>query len=277
VFIGVTIFVNNLFSNWIGNVHVGEAWIWILTALKYFWGFVVSWLFMFGVYKLVPNTKVANRAALAGGFIASVLLTIGKGSLNAYFQNAVSLESLYGSLGAIPLFMFWVYLMWLGVLFGLEVAATIQTVTMQGRDLQEVEQKRPQNGLVDPASVVWVMEVITDRFVQSKPATTREIADETLITEGIVCQIIERLHRAGLVHRLESQDSVSLARPPEQIPAESLIDIGFSLVDEGGTGRQSAFVQRLRDAQRTLARHATLGSLKRLDDTTECASQAIPS
>ena len=278
VFIGITLIINNRFSGWIDNVHLAEAWRWVLTAMKYIWGFVVSWLFMFGVYKLVPYTKVANRAALAGGFIASVLLTIGRGSLNAYFQNAVSLESLYGSLGAIPLFMFWVYLMWLAVLFGLEVAATIQTVTMQGRDLQEMEQKRPQNGLVDPASVVSVMELITERFAQSQPATTREIADETLITEGIVCQIIDRLHRAGLVHRLERQESsVSLARPPEQIPAESLIDIGYSLVDEGGSGKQSAFVQRLRDAQRRLARHATLGSLQRLRARSDVASQAISS
>ena len=70
---------------------------------------------------------------------------------------------------------------------------------------------------------------------------------------------------------------MSLARPPEQISAESLIDIGYSLVDEGGTGRHSAFVQRLRAAQKRLARHATLGSLQALDAAPAAANQAIPS
>jgi DNA-binding IscR family transcriptional regulator len=145
----------------------------------------------------------------------------------------------------------------------LEVSATIQMV--QGRhldELQDLQEKRPQNGLVDPAAVVSVMELVTERFRESKVITTREITDETLIAETIVCQIIDRLHGGGYIHRVERQDgAISLARPPEQISADKLVEIGYSLVDEGGVGRQSAFVQLLRDAQTRLARQATLATM----------------
>ncbi|MCI0363097.1 MAG: YihY family inner membrane protein [Phycisphaerales bacterium] len=272
VFIGITLYLDNRLGGIIANVG---GWSWLLTALKFTWGFCVAWLFMFAVYKLVPNTKVATQAALAGAFIAAAFITLGKATLNAYFDNAVSLESLYGSLGAIPLFMFWVYLMWLVVLFGLEVSATIQTVTMQGLALEEAEEKRPQNGLVDPAAVLPVMEIITERFMQASPVTTREIADETHIAESIVTQIIDHLHREGLVHRLSRDDSaVSLARPPEHICADQLIDIGYKLVDEGGVGRHSALAQRLREAQLSLARQATLASLLPVPARQNSANQA---
>ena len=77
-----------------------------------------------------------------GAFMAAVLLAIGRHVLGAYLENAVSISQLYGSLGLIPLFMFWVYLMWLVILFGLEVSATLQM--LHGRTLDKIEQRRAQ-------------------------------------------------------------------------------------------------------------------------------------
>jgi membrane protein len=271
VFIGVMLYLSNQFAVMIERV---ETMRWALSTANYIWSFAVTWLFMFAVYMLVPSTKVMARAALVGGFVSAAMLSIGKSSLDAYFSNAVSLESLYGSLGAIPLFMFWVYIMWLVVLFGLEVSATIQT--LQGRPLEELEQKRPQNGLVDPAAVLAVMELVNERFASSQVAQLREIADETFIPEGIVAQIIDRLVKAGLLHRLEGGDgAVSLACPPDQIPADRLIEIGYSLVDEGGVGRQSALIQRLRAAQTSLAQKTTLASLLGSNTPKPATSQAL--
>ena len=260
LFIGLTVVLDSQFEGMIARVETLQ---WMLTSAKVVYGFCAAWLFMFAVYRLVPNTRVATRAALAGSLVAALFWQAGRSLLGAYFNNAVSFGNIYATLGIVPIFMFFVYIMWLVVLFGLEVSATVQRV--QGGDLeelQELEDKRPQNGLVDPAAVLAVMEIITERFWMSTPASTREIADETLIAESIVKQILDRLHREGYIHRLDRDDgSVSLARPPEQIPAERLIEIGYSLVDEGGVGRQSALVIRLREAQKRLAEQTTLASL----------------
>jgi membrane protein len=237
-----------------------QAWKWLLTFAKVTWGFCVSWLFMFAIYRLVPNTKVASRAAMIGGFVSALFLVIGKGSLGAYFKHALSLQSLYGQLGLIPLVMFWMYLMWLVILFGLEVSATVQTLA--GRRLEELEDKRPQNGLVDPMSVLNMMEIITERFGQGLHTTARQIADETLVHESMVFCILDRLVERGVLHRVEGKEpGVTLARPPEQISGDALLEIGYSLADEGGAGRQSLLIQRLRDAQRNLAGQATLASI----------------
>jgi DNA-binding IscR family transcriptional regulator len=159
--------------------------------------------------------------------------------------------------------MFWMYLMWLLVLFGLEVAATIQYVqTHSLRELEQMDDKRPQAGLVDPAAVLVVMEVINERFVAGLPTTAREITDQTRIPEPIAHQILNRLAQAGMVHFLETEDrAVTLARPGEQICADRLIEIGYSMVDEGSRGRESRLVQRLREAQKRLAAQTTLASL----------------
>ena len=258
VFIGVTFYLDQKFGTFIQDIHTFK---WTLSALKLIWGFCVAWVFMFGIYKLVPNTLVSSRAALAGGFVAALSLQILKSSLGAYFENAVSLKSLYGSLGLIPVFMFWLYLLWLMLLFGLEVSATVQT--LHGRRLEEIEEKRRQNGMVDPGAVLLVMEMVTERFAESKPTTCRQISDETSIAEWIVVQIVDHLVHANLLHRVSGEDgAVTLACPPENVPVQRLIEVGYAMVDEGQeTARRSAFLQRLRDCQQELAARATLATL----------------
>jgi membrane protein len=242
--------------------HVADVqgWASFLRFAPVVWGFLATWIVMWLFYWLVPNTAVAVRPAMMGAFVSAMLLGLGMRSLGAYVQNAVSLSQLYGSLGLIPVFMFWVYVMWLVVLFGLEVAATLQM--LGGRRLEEIESRRARTGLVDPASVLTVMQAVARRFQSSRPTTPRDVVDETSISEQTVARMLERLAEAGFLHRLDTEDgALVLARPPDQISAAELIEIGFRMVDEGAGDSGPPFLQRLREAQRNLARQVTLAAL----------------
>ncbi len=254
---GVTI----VSSGWIERKATElEGWFALAQWLQVIWGFVVSWLMVCFFYKTVPNTNVAIRPALMGAFVAALLLELGKSGLALYFRQAVSLSQLYGSLGLVPVFMFWVYVMWLFILLGLEVSATLQS--LRGRRLQEMEARRGRSGLVDPAAVLIVMQVIARHFAVSQVTTSRDVADETGLPESTVASMLEHLIEAGFLHRLETgEGAVTLARPPEQIPADQLIDIGFRMVDEGTSDQRPALLDHLRDAQKNMARKATLASL----------------
>ncbi len=228
------------------------------------WSVSLGWMLLFAVYKLIPSTTVGIRPALVGAFASSVLLEIGKRFFDAYLSNAFSISHLYGSLGLIPLFMFWMYLMWLAVLFGLEVSATLQMI--HGRDLEETRQRRSRhNGLFDPVSVVTVMEVIAARFNEGKSTGARFVAEACSLPEAVVVTIVGRLVESGILHRVETEENaVALARPPEQVTAEELIEIGFQLVDDASSSRHSPLVERLRLAQRSLAGQTTLANLSTL-------------
>ena len=67
---------------------------------------------------------------------------------------------------------------------------------------------------------------------------------------------------------------MTLARPPEQVSADRVIEIGFAMVDEVGSGRRSSIVQRLRDAQRQLAGQMTLAALIRTTPAAAAPDQA---
>lgn len=105
-------------------------WDWLLWSLLTVWNFFLAWAALLLLYRLVPMTNVYSRPAMIGAFVAAVLLILGKGSLGLYFSHAISLHQMYGSIGLVPVFMFWMYLMWLIILLGLQVAAIVQQVTV---------------------------------------------------------------------------------------------------------------------------------------------------
>jgi len=247
---------------WIGNLLESffterGGWWSVAKAAPAVWNFLVLWMVTFFVYKLIPNTNVTYRPGLFGALLAAVLLEVGKRTLGAYFAKAVLVGQLYGSLGLIPVFMFWVYVMWLIVLFGLEVSASLQM--LRGRRLEELDGHR--TGLVDPTSVLLVMQVVARYFEASQPTTAREIADEVSISEQTVILMLDDLITAGIVHRPDQDGAIAMARPPDQISAEELLEIGYRMCDESEASRASSIIRRLRDAQKGLAGQITLDKM----------------
>ena len=66
---------------------------------------------------------------MIGAAIATLLLMLGQATLSLYFNHAISLKQMYGSLGLLPIFMFWLYLMWLIILLGLQVSSILESVS----------------------------------------------------------------------------------------------------------------------------------------------------
>ena len=84
------------------------------------------------------------------------------------------------------------------------------------------------------------------------------------------------LEEARTLERLALAEAVCDRCWQERIetPAQRLIDIGFSLVDEAANGRKSPLLDRLREAQRTMAAQATLASLLTTGTPSATGSQA---
>ncbi len=133
---------------------------------------------------------------------------------------------------------------------------------LHGRSLDEMEHPSARNGLVDPAAVLTVVEVVAEQFVAGgRPMTVLQVADATSISEPIIARIVERLIQHEWLLRIEGPDAtLSLAKPPEQMNAGELIELGYQMVDEG-QGRVSALVSKLRDAQQDAAEGVTLATL----------------
>ncbi|HUL57449.1 MAG TPA: YhjD/YihY/BrkB family envelope integrity protein, partial [Usitatibacter sp.] len=87
--------------------------------------FAVSAAAFFLIYRLIPHLVVPWRHALAGGVVAAILFEVAKQGFAFYVAHAPMYNMVYGTFAAVPLFLLWIYLSWLIVLFGAELAAAL--------------------------------------------------------------------------------------------------------------------------------------------------------
>ena len=77
------------------------------------------------IYSVVPSRHVPLRHALLGGLFAAVLFESMKHFFGIYITRVPTYNLIYGTFAAIPLFLVWIYLSWITVLLGAEVAAAL--------------------------------------------------------------------------------------------------------------------------------------------------------
>ncbi|MDE0889905.1 MAG: YihY family inner membrane protein [Phycisphaerales bacterium] len=259
VLLGAVPFLTGLFATFESSL---PEWAWLTTSLRFATGTLILWLLLVMTYMWVPNTTVEARPAMIGAFTAAILIEAAKNLLGIYTAHALTLNKLYGSLGLIPLFMFWMYLMWMFVLLGLEVSAIIQT--LRGRDIEVLARADEEEGLVDPAIAIRVVEFVATSFDQGRPAEADEVSRELKLDLRLVRAMLDRLEQAGIVARLQQIDGYTLARPADQIDLAVILSIGFAFADEKAPNVDPLF-ERLRDAQRAAVAGLSLGVVIRGD------------
>jgi len=104
------------------NIAPGE-WPWIWNAAAYAAPFVVTLITFLLVYKIVPNTRVPWKAALAGALFAGGLWEIVKLGFSYYVAHFANYSMVYGSLAGIVLWMIWVNLSVVLTILGAQFAA----------------------------------------------------------------------------------------------------------------------------------------------------------
>jgi len=84
------------------------------------------------LYAAVPNRTVPAYDALAGGIMAGIGVALLRFGFHLYVADFKAYQSVYGALAALPILLFWMYLVWAAVLAGAELTACLMEETGKG-------------------------------------------------------------------------------------------------------------------------------------------------
>ncbi|WP_085584907.1 YihY family inner membrane protein [Thalassospira mesophila] len=71
----------------------------------------------------MPNRSVVILDGMAGGVVAAVLFEALKKGFGLYVSTFPTYQTLYGAVAVVPIFLIWMYLTWMVILLGAQVAA----------------------------------------------------------------------------------------------------------------------------------------------------------
>ncbi len=173
------------------------------------------------LYQLMPNTRVNGKAALAGALVASVLW-VANGKLNALFASrVVTASKIYGSLGAIPILLFGLYLSWTILLFGAQVAYAYQNRRAYVQEKQaEIVNQRGREFVA-----LRLMTLVAQHFSRGEePPTTSGIAEALSVSSRLISQILQSLVQNKLLVEVATPETgYCPARPLDQITYRDIL------------------------------------------------------
>lgn len=84
-------------------------------------------------YLIVPNRSVRLRHAIVAGLLATVLFEVAKRLFALYLKTFPATQEIYGGLSSIPIFILWLYILWLIALLGASFASTLGAFRFEAR------------------------------------------------------------------------------------------------------------------------------------------------
>lgn len=187
-------------------------------ALDYLPALVTGFAYA-ALYVLVPNTKVAWRDALIGGFVAAIAGEFAKEGFAAYIRSG-SVATIYGAFAVVPLFLLWVYVAWLVMLFGAAIAATIPAL----RSTRFADAHRAGDEFY--TAVALLRRLLAARFAPEAEQTVAELAQATRTRTEVVERLLSVLERLGYLRQVAGERVARwrFVGDPEQLTLRPLFE-----------------------------------------------------
>jgi membrane protein len=180
---------------------------------------LVSATFSF-IYGFVPNTRVRIPAALAGGISAGVLWTITGKLFAAFVAGSTKYTAIYSGFAIGVVALIWVYLSWLILLLGSDVAFYYQNPLM----LRSGRSQRLMDNVQRERLALAVMYLVATDFAQGRSGwTTAALSARFATPQRALDGVLNALRDAGLL--TETDDGRLMpARDLATIPLADVLD-----------------------------------------------------
>ena len=156
----------------------------------------ITWLGFAILYLGVPNTRVQIWPAFLAAVVAGSLWNVAKWGFAVYARNNVTVQDIYGSLAAFPMFILWLYISWILLLGGAQLCFAFQHAASYRRESSTLISYR---GLELGICRLFI-EVARD-YIRGHPPTQPEVVAPKLgIPSGMLERAVVLLREGGFVH-----------------------------------------------------------------------------
>jgi membrane protein len=160
-------------------------------------GLLVGILMLF--YRIVPNTRVRWPAAFTGALVVAALLFLNNYFAFLYFRQVYLQQTLYGSVGILPVLMLGLYVFWFFLLVGGQITYAVQNVHFRSSQTAW----HSLNHATRESMSLLVLLLIARRFKSCQPAySVAELSHVIRVPAQILNESLNRLCDLQLIAEL---------------------------------------------------------------------------
>ena len=197
---------------------VGTAVLWITSLMP----FVLICLGFAFLYKFVPHTQVKVASALAGGVTGGILWKIIGMLFASFVAGATRYGAIYSSFAILILFLLWLYVGWLIVLVGAQVAYYHQHPTAY---LTRLRWKQDTAAFQEHLALTMLIHVTRQYIAGVPPYQAPQLAAKLGVPLSALEALVENFVDHGLMYRTSEPKGMALGRPPERITALEVLQL----------------------------------------------------
>lgn len=173
------------------------------------------------IYKFVPSARVRLRSAVLGAAVAGILWLVAGNLFAAFVAGSTRYDAIYSGFAILIIFLIWLYLAWLIVLIGAEIAYLSQYAYLWTSNLLEnIQQPAFQERLG-----LCALAEIARRFIAGEPPPSdAELSAHLGVPLADLDPILDRFVGCGMLLRATQPEGISLARLPEHIAVTEILD-----------------------------------------------------
>ena len=179
-------------------------------------------LTFYAIYIFFPNTKVHTIPALSGAVLAAILWFFVQ---NTYIRLQIGVSNynaIYGSFATLPLFLVWMYLGWLFVLAGAQVAYACQHLYSYRLVPTSAEPAQQLSAALD------IMEKLQNSHAKGQPLIREDLEPfHAVYSSVLVEEVTDKLVASELLHISSSTGCLLPAGPAEALGHGPVIEAIF--------------------------------------------------
>lgn len=214
-------------------------------------------------YRFFPNTSVRLKPAFVGSLLTAGLLFLNNYLSILYVHRVISFQSLYGSVGIIPVMMIGLYFFWVLILLGGQLTYAVQNVSFLAN---QAVWKRISPTAREVLTLSAFLK-IARRFHKCEPAPTmNEISGQLHVPVNLVNEALEVLEQIGWITRITIEERRDESESTGFRPGRPLQTYNFSRFRQSiGQIGDSSMLDNLLQADPLLKRYKDATRLPEAD------------
>jgi membrane protein len=230
--------------------------------------YAAVWFAFSFIYMFLPNTRVRLGPAVFGGVLAGSAWLLAQWGYVHFQVGVAGYNAIYGTFAALPIFLVWLYLSWVIVLLGAELAHAVQRV--HGESLER--RARPLSARDRRRLALRLAVAEAERLdAGAAPVTESELLDRLGgLSAGQARPVLDGLDQSGVLQPVELEGGEVahvLRHSPDRLNAAELIEAFEREGRDEQSLSDSAVDQCLAEFECALRGHAMNRSLRDLAES----------